>query len=99
MRTLSSFLKNWPSLTIGLLTVGLFFALPGSSAVIQPVLRVFVAPLEIMRSMQVIAGIESWPMPLQLLLGAPLLFLPHVAADLCLRWLRRRFVGPPLAAA
>ncbi len=95
MRGLSSFLRSWPFLSLGVLTFGLFLAVEAFGEPLRPlvpVLRVLVVPLWLMRTLEMVVGIGSWPGTLQLLIALPLLFLPYVAADLLLRAARRRRV-------
>lgn len=94
MRALGSFLRNWPFLSLGLLTFGLFLAVEALGAQLRPLippLRVLIVPLWLMRNLEMVVGIGYWPGPLQVLVALPLLFLPYVAADLLLGWARRRW--------
>ncbi len=96
MRALYSFLRTWPFLSLGVLTFGLFLAVEGIGEPLRPAvpaLRVLIAPLWLMRTLEMVVGIGSWPGPLQLLVALPLLFLPYVAADLFLRSARRRWIA------
>ena len=96
MRGLNSFLRTWPFLTLGFVTFGLFLAVEGFGperlGQLVPALRVLIVPLWLMRTLEMLVGIGSWPSPLQLIVALPLLFLPYVAADLLLGWARRRWV-------
>ena len=97
MRRLTSFLRTWPFLTFGLLTFGFFLAVEGFGeplAPLLPALRVLIVPLWLMRTFEMLVGIGYLPGPVQLVVAFPLLFLPYVAADLLLRWARRRRVAP-----
>jgi hypothetical protein len=93
MRTVSSFLKIWPFLSLGLLTAGLFLSVESFGDRVEPlipVVRVLIIPLWLMRTLEMVVGMGSWPMPLQYLIALPLLFVPYVAADLLLGRVRRR---------
>ena len=93
VRRIRSFLRAWPFFSVGLLGVGLYLASWGLGEPLRPlapVLRVLVAPLWLMRTLEMAAGMGTWPGPLQVLVALPLLFLPYVAADLLLRSARRR---------
>ena len=96
MRRLRTFLLSWPFLSVGLFTFALFLAVErfGKLRPLIPILRVLVAPLWLMRTLEMVVGIGSLPGPLQLLVALPLLFLPYVVADLLLRSARRRRVAP-----
>ena len=96
MRGLSAFLRTWPFLSLGVLTFGLFLAVEALGKPpwpLLPALRALVAPLWLMRTLEMVVGMASWPGPLQLFVALPLLFLPYVAADLLLRSARRRRVA------
>ena len=102
MRKVRSFLRTWPFLTVGLLTAGLFLAVSAlgePAEFLIPVLRVLIIPLWLMRTMEMIVGIGSWPMPLQYLIALPLLFVPYVTADLLLGHFRRSVFRHREAAA
>ena len=101
MRVVGSFLRNWPVLSIGVVTFGLFAAVEAFGEppqFIMPALRVLIVPLWLMRTLQMVVGIGSWPGPLQLLVALPLLFLPYVAADLLVRSASRRWRAHRAAA-
>jgi hypothetical protein len=91
--------RRHPFLLIGLLTFGLFLALEAAGdtvrestlgAVALSAVRVLIVPLWLMRTLEMIVGIGSWPAPLQVLVALPLLFLPYVLADAGLARLWRR---------
>jgi hypothetical protein len=96
MRKLGAFLRSWPFLSLGLVTVGLFLAVEGFGervGFLIPVVRILIIPLWLMRTLEMIVGIGSWPSPLQYLVALPLLFTPYIATDLLLRQVRRRGVA------
>jgi hypothetical protein len=102
MRKVSSFLQTWPFLSLGFVTAGLFLAVEGFGERVEPlipVVRVLIIPLWVMRTLEMVVGIGSWPMPLQYLIALPLLFMPYVAADLLLGQVRRRVFRHREAAA
>jgi hypothetical protein len=79
---------------VGLLTFALVLALEVFREPLRPLVplvRVFSVPLWLMRTLQMLVGIDSWPGPLQVVVALPLLFLPYVAADLLLQRARRRW--------
>lgn len=47
-------------------------------------LRVLILPVWLMRTLEMLLGIGSWPVPLQLTVALPLLFLPYALADYAL---------------
>jgi hypothetical protein len=70
-----------------LLTAGLFLSVESFGDRVEPlipVVRVLIIPLWLMRTLEMVVGMGSWPMPLQYLIALPLLFVPYVAADLLL---------------
>ena len=100
MRMARFFLQKHPVLVLGLVTFGLFIAAEASGQaprVLIPVLRVLIAPLWGMRTLEMLVGMGNWPTALQLLIALPLLFVPYVVADAVLQRLRRRR-GPRVSA-
>lgn len=97
---LSRFVRRWPFLSVGLLTLGLFVlveALPQGARdhtagqALVATIRVLMVPLWLMRTLEMLIGIGWWPAPLQFLVALPLLFMPYLAADVLLeRACRRR---------
>jgi hypothetical protein len=88
MRSVLALLTDWPLLSLGLVTFGLFLAVEAfteSLAFLIPTLRVLIVPLWAMRTLEMVLGIGNWPGALQFLVALPLLFLPYVAADLLLQ--------------
>jgi hypothetical protein len=85
------FIKNWPFLTVGLVTFALFVGLeavgdagrdtPIAQGII-PMLRVLIVPIWAMRYLEVFVGMGAWPLPAQLFVAAPVLFTPYVLADI-----------------
>jgi hypothetical protein len=80
-------LRRHPFLTVGLATFGLFLlveAIPGAiqaAPVVIQILRVLIVPLWLMRTLEMIVGMGTWPGIVQLLVALPLLFAPYVLAD------------------
>ena len=92
MRRPSAFLRNWPFLSVGLLTLAFGLALEVFGEPFRPLVpfvRVLIVPLWLMRTLEMVVGIGSWSGPLQIVVALPLLLLPYVAADLLLRRARR----------
>jgi hypothetical protein len=97
-----SFLRRWPFLVLGLMTLGMFVLVERAHqppGILIAVLRVLIAPLWLMRTVEMLLGVGAWPKTLQLSIALPLLLLPYVTADLLLRWHRRRREGHPAAAS
>ena len=95
-------IRRHPFLLVGLLTFGLLLALEAGGDTVRQsalggavlaALRVLIVPLWLMRTLEMIVGIGSWPAPLQMFVAVPLLFLPYVLADGGLALLRRRRPG------
>src|SRR5688500_18751430 len=60
MRKLGAFLRSWPFLSLGLVTVGLFLAVEGFGervGFLIPVVRILIMPLWLMRTLEMIVGI------------------------------------------
>ena len=101
-------LRQHPFLLFGLLTFAIFLtgeamsdaaiATPAGQ-VLAGALQVLVAPLWMMRNLEMLLGMGSWPVPLQLIVALPLLFLPYVLADYALRRLRITQRAPSSTAA
>ena len=77
-------LRRHPFLTIGLVTFGLFLLVewtPYAHPAVVLILRMLIAPLWLMRTLEMIVGMGRWPGIAQLLVALPLLFAPYVLAD------------------
>ena len=84
---MKSWLRRHPFLTVGLATFALFLvvesaptAVHGIPVVIQ-ILRVLIVPLWLMRTLEMMVGMGTWPGIIQLVVALPLLFAPYVLAD------------------
>ena len=93
-----AFVRRHPFLLAGLATFGLFLFLETLSpaarattvgAAFAALVRVLVAPLWLMRTVQMMLGIGAWPAILQLAIALPLLFAPYVLLDWILSRARR----------
>ena len=80
-----------PFLSLGLFTFAAFLAaeLVGIPPALAGPLRILIAPLWVMRTIEMFLGLGSLPGPVQLVIALPLLFLPYVAADWLLGRARR----------
>ena len=92
------FVRNWPFLCLGFLTLGLFIGVeamgePARTTLVGEALvaivRVLVVAMWLMRYLELFLGMGRLPQVFQLLVAVPLLLAPYVAADLSLRWLLR----------
>lgn len=100
-------MKRWlqrhPFLTLGLATFALFVlveSIPAvGTAVVMQFLRVLVIPLWLMRTLEMMVGMGTWPEILQLIVAMPLLFAPYVLADWVLTRVRARRASSLDAAA
>ena len=94
------FVLRRPFLSVGLLTFAAFLAVEifGMPAALAGLLRVLIAPLSLMRTIEMFLGLGFLPGPLQLVVALPLLFLPYLAADWLLERARRRRSRPRAAA-
>jgi hypothetical protein len=81
-----------PFLCLGLLTFAAFLAVEvfGMPSALAGALRILIAPLWAMRTVEMWLGLGFLPGALQLIVALPLLFLPYVLADWLLGRARRR---------
>jgi hypothetical protein len=94
------FVSRWPFLTIGIVTFALYLVtefVPGFG-VLAPLVRLLIAPIWIMRTLEMIVGIGALPGVLQLFIALPLLFLPYVLIDLLIARIRERRLPAQRAA-
>ena len=93
---MTNWLRRHPFLTLGLATFALFLLVEsvppgtGGMAVARQILRVLIVPLWLMRTLEMIIGMGTWPGIVQLVVAVPLLFAPYVLADWVLARLRAR---------
>jgi len=94
-----SFIKRHGFLLLGIVTLGLFVAMEiaseaakasGLGEAITILLRVLIIPMWLMRDLEMLLGMGSWPMPLQVLVALPILFAPYFLADYLLQSVRSR---------
>jgi hypothetical protein len=89
-------LQRHPFLTVGLTTFALFLlveSIPGgihTTPLVGPIVRVLIAPLWVMRTLEVIVGMGTWPGIAQLVVALPLLFAPYMLVDWVLARVRAR---------
>jgi hypothetical protein len=81
-----------PFLCLGLFTFAAFLSVEvfGMPPALAAPLRALIAPLWVMRTIEMFLGLGYLPGPAQFVLALPLLFLPYVAADWLLGRARRR---------
>jgi hypothetical protein len=90
MHSARSFFLRWPFVCVGLATAVAFVAVEMATApppLAVAILRVFIVPLWLMRTIEMVVGMGDWPRALDLIIGIPLLFAPYVLADLFLHWI------------
>jgi hypothetical protein len=84
---MKSWFRRHSFLIVGLATFGLFLlveSIPASvprPPLVIPILRVLIVPLWLMRTLEMMVGMGTWPGILQLTVALPLLFAPYVLAD------------------
>ncbi len=98
---MSSVVRRFPFLTVGLLTAGLFLLTAGANNVagdaavvrgLTAIVRVLIIPMWLMRDLEMILG-GRLPFAVPLFVDLPLLFTPYLVADLVLRKLTSRPEG------
>jgi hypothetical protein len=97
--------RQHPFLIVGLATFGLFLLVESVSSlarvapVATQILRVLIVPLWLMRTLELIIGVDSWPGIIQFVVALPLLFAPYVLADWVLARIRAHRASSLKAAA
>jgi hypothetical protein len=92
-------------LTVGLATFGLFLLVEAMPSTLEPapvliqILRVLIVPLWLMRTLEMMVGMGTWPGIVQLVVALPLLFAPYMLADWVLARARARRASSLNAAA
>ena len=104
-RRMRSWVRRHPFLLIGLATFAFFLVVESVPSTVRDapvaitILRVLVAPLWLMRILEMMLGMGTWPGIAQFLVALPLLFAPYVLADWVLARIRTRRASRLNAAA
>ncbi len=89
-----SLMKRHSFLMLGIATFGLLVTIGIASDAVKAsglghaaidALRVLSIPLWLMRDLEMLVGMGSWPGPLQLVVALPILFAPYFLADYLLQ--------------